>query len=142
MNAFLNVVNLFFDPTGRPFGLPDEPSTNRPIEFLLFSGFLVIEVYFLLNIQFFTHEIPCSVHSAFNSVAPPIAISNKLISIGKISNLGLLKLLLNLFVVNLADVPAQEVKNISVKENKIMLVSFFILLEHLSVEELVLKETN
>ena len=43
---------------------------------------------------------------------------------------------------NLADVPAQEVKNISVKENKIILASLFILLEHLSVEELVLKETN
>ena len=37
MNADFRVVNLFFDPTGRPFGWPDDPCTKRPIEFLLFS---------------------------------------------------------------------------------------------------------
>ena len=46
MNAFLSVVNLFFDPTGRPFGLPDEPSTNRPIEFLLFADNLFAMLVF------------------------------------------------------------------------------------------------
>ena len=42
MNAFLSVVNLLFDPSGGPFGLHDEASTNRPIEFLLFLVFLAI----------------------------------------------------------------------------------------------------
>ena len=40
MNAFLSVVNLLFDPSGGPFGLHDEASANRPIEFLLFLAFL------------------------------------------------------------------------------------------------------
>ena len=42
MNMFLSIVNLFFDPSVGPFGLPDEVSTNRPIEFLLFLVFLAI----------------------------------------------------------------------------------------------------
>ena len=42
MNAFLSVVNLIFDPSGGPFGLHDEASTHRPIEFLLFLVFLAI----------------------------------------------------------------------------------------------------
>ena len=42
MNAFLSVVNLLFDPSGGPFGLHDEASTNHPIEFLLFLVFLAI----------------------------------------------------------------------------------------------------
>ena len=42
MNVFLSVVNLFFDQSRGSFGLPDEVSTNRPIEFLLFLVFLAI----------------------------------------------------------------------------------------------------
>jgi hypothetical protein len=42
MNAFLSVVNLLFDPSGGPFGLHDEASTNHPIEFVLFLAFLAI----------------------------------------------------------------------------------------------------
>ena len=39
MNVFLSVVNLLFDPSGGPFGLHDEASTNRPIEFLYVFSF-------------------------------------------------------------------------------------------------------
>jgi len=42
MNVFLSIVNLFFDPSVGPFGLPDEVSTNRPIEFLYVFSFLAI----------------------------------------------------------------------------------------------------
>ena len=42
MNVFLSIVNLFFDPSVGPFELPDEVSTNRPIEFLYVFSFLAI----------------------------------------------------------------------------------------------------
>jgi hypothetical protein len=58
MNADFRVVNLFFDPTGRPFGLPDDPCTNLPIEFLLFADNLLVILVFLF-MRFFLLLIEC-----------------------------------------------------------------------------------
>mgnify|MGYP006173567945 FL=1 len=45
MNAAFRVVNLFFDPTGRPFGLPDDPCAKRQLEFLLFADNLLVILF-------------------------------------------------------------------------------------------------